>query len=329
MLKITEDVQTRLAKEMPVVLVQNAGKTISGTVIEDFLDDMSVDATSAENLSKNLGEVTNTLSKVGFGTDGEVDTTKGDYKTVATAVAGRVTTVMGTGTADLLTTAGAVYENGVEDTLKNIPSSEMDTLISDNFAVKITEVNKTPTKVSYTAVTVNAEANEMYQYLVAGKNSKGEDIKSIGDIKSVFIKILGGINVVSKTVKVEDKDYLDEKENIKPLEVSECLSIAKKLKEKGKNVDGTLSKIEKAVKAVEKTIESKEKAFEKSAIENNDVKLDKAIAEIELVYYKKNLSLSIEQVRATSTGNAAVATELGRSKFGHIVKESIRLMKKK
>jgi len=40
--EFSETIQTRLAKEMPVLLATQSGKTISGSVITDFIDKMDV-----------------------------------------------------------------------------------------------------------------------------------------------------------------------------------------------------------------------------------------------------------------------------------------------
>jgi len=219
-------------------------------------------------------------------------------------------------------------------TLEQIDSTELNDLINSNHSVNILEVNKTPSKISFTALVVNTEAKEMYD-LVHGKanvdvtNMNGDKLKSVGEFKTIVTKLINGVSVVSKTVQLENKNYLDDKKNIKPLELNECEAIANKLGEKGKVVDSVLNKIKKAVDAAEKTIDANAKKYEKEKIDDVKDKTAKVANEIYLAMFNKRSEIIIGTIRNTSTGNAIVATELGRSKFVHIIKESVRLYKKK
>lgn len=325
-------VQERLAKEIPVVLAMHSGKTISGSVIEDFIDGMKVSNDAVDDNVIDGYDPAKISDKydAGFDESGDVKDDKTGLNTNVSAIKSVIIDIVAT--EDMLTKGGAKYSNETtKQDIESLDSTELDSLVNDNFSVDFIELNRTPSKISFIAEVVSDEASEQWGNLNSDKvlNIKGEELKSLGELKTLVGKILSGVSVVSKTISLENKDYKDEMENVKPLEVSECLAIAKKLKENGKDVDKTLKNIEKKVKAFEKTIETANSAYEKANIDKNDDKVSKLSNQINFEIYKKSASLGVEIIRATSTGNASVATELGRSKFGHIVKESARLWKKK
>jgi len=342
--EFSETIQTMLAKEIPVVLMSQSGKSITGSVIEEFIDKMTVSNTVAGDFADDkrvveADKVTNII-EAWFGKDGSIDKTddnaasKTSSKVIIEKIAAALTSTA-KNPAVMWTSADTQY-NGTTTagTLGEIGNSEIDKLVDDNWSVSVLEINKAPNKISYTVLTVSTEAKEAYDALAKDnideiKNIKGDEIKDIASYKSTVGKMISGVNVVSKILSVDSKDYLDDKKNIKPLEVNECLAIAKKLKAQSKDVDKNLSAIKKAVDASEKVVETNSKKYERDNVDNEKDKNKKGAAEIQLALFKKVSGLIISGIRATSNGNAIVATELGRSKFGHIVKESARLWSRK
>jgi len=287
-----DSTKERLLKELPMLIVENQNKELTGKVYEEYIDSMNVDSTLADSLGTKV--VGNAIVMTGFDKDGKIDSAKTgaeSNKTLGKKLAGKLEDMIGGGKA-LLSDNTTRYNEGTEVINTTFKSAALLGLIEDNFSVGVLELAKTPSKLAWTAMVVSKEANELFTLLNSDdpKNVKGDEIKTSEEYLKMVEKILAGISIKNGTEKISDFTAIEaQSANIKPLEVAECAGISKKLVEKSKNINASLKTILKGVDSVKKATDGLSKIYSENNIENESDVSVKHGAAVRLKIYNKGL----------------------------------------
>jgi len=339
-----KEVRLRLAKEMPLLVVNT--KTLTAQEIEEWVDKAANLNTDKKVSEKNdylePDKVKDIITKL------SVKDNAGSYVDVsATAdeVAVNITDEAYSDIADAI--KKLVGNDDVKPTIsdgtpiKNVDVQDaIDNDASDIERGKAFSVAVTPENVKVVVVGLTEDANDAYKNFTSSpaKDVDGEEISTdAGKYTRTLNKIISGIKVVNVNVKVEDiSDATDNEEGITPLDHSECTSIAKKLKDAGKDM-------EKAIKALDKEVSKGEKEAPKiyktmsDVVDqigkgNNDTKglsERKKVAKALTNACEKLLKANLDVAKSISVGLAESAKETVRSRFSHIIKASADLYVKK
>jgi len=319
--EFSKDVQLRLAKEMPLLA---ASKNVSSADIETFIDETAklITSNANTNMNKELvsikSEINAILNKFQDKTDGGLESING-------------VPVKNSGTTFITTVEKFIgLKKGYIGTKEDV-DNQVEDLVGEFDRAIATLVGMTPVKKTFLVKGISENGAEAIENI---KNNKidGEDMTTWKEFTVQFTKVVSGIFVKTITIDINDiSDATGNAEYIKPLEYSECTSIAKKLKDTSKTLEKTIktfnSDIDERKKQYEKTTDELEKYYKTPDTNRNTINDTARVSYIKGLEKLNGFETTMNKTLSASM--ADTAKSIVRSKFAHIVIESTKLYIKK